>query len=72
VSKQDSAKEQIAYLKFWLGVMVSPTSAWLACLECKCSARKVLGALVAVVVITAAGFVIHRHVERLSEALEDL
>jgi len=36
------------------------------------TAHKVLGALVAVVVITAAGFAVHRHVERLIDALEEL
>lgn len=35
-------------------------------------AHKVVGAIVAVVIITGAGFVVHRHVERLIDALEEL
>jgi hypothetical protein len=75
VSKLDKAKEQIAYLKFWLGVMVVTDISlvgWLVSSANAAPAHKVLGALVAVVVITAAGFVVHRRVERLIEALEDL
>ncbi len=36
------------------------------------SAHQVLGALVAVVVITAAGFAVHCRIERLIDALEDM
>jgi hypothetical protein len=34
--------------------------------------HKVVGAVVAVVVITVAGFIVHRHVKRLSDKLEEL
>ena len=36
------------------------------------SSHKVVGALVAVVVITVTGFAVHRRVERLIDALEEL
>jgi hypothetical protein len=75
VSKLDKAKEQIAYLKFWLGVMVVTDISlvgWLVSSAGSAPAHKVLGALVAVVVITAAGFTVHRRVERLIGALEEL
>jgi len=75
MSKVDKAKEQIAYLKFWLGVMVVTDISlvgWLVSSAAAAPVHKVLGALVAVVVITAAGFTVHRRVERLIDALEDL
>jgi hypothetical protein len=34
--------------------------------------HKVVGAVVAVVVITVAGFIVHRHVKRLIDMLEEL
>ena len=34
--------------------------------------HKVVGAIVAVVVITAAGFAVHRRIEQLIDALEEL
>jgi hypothetical protein len=34
--------------------------------------HRVVGALVALAVITASGFIVHRRVERLIDALEDL
>ena len=45
----------------------------LARFECGLApAHQVLGAVVAVVVITATGFALHRRVERLSDELEEL
>jgi len=75
VSKLDKAKEQIAYLKFWLGVMIVTDISlvgWLVSSADTAPTHKVLGALVAVVVITAAGFAVHRRVERLIDVLEDM
>lgn len=75
MSKVDKAKEQLAYLKFWLGVMVVTDISlvgWLVSSADVAPVHRVLGALVAVVVITAAGFTVHRRVERLIDALEDL
>ena len=75
MSKLDKAKEQIAYLRFWLGVVVVTDISlvgWLVSSGGSAPAHRVAGALVAVVVITASGFVVHRRVERLIDALEDL
>jgi hypothetical protein len=75
MSKADKAKEQIAYLKFWLGVMVVTDISlvgWLVSSAVAAPAYQVVGALVAVVVITVAGFAVHRRVERLIDTLEEL
>lgn len=75
MSKLDKAKEQIAYLKFWLGVMVVTDISlvgWLISSAGTAPAHKVLAALVAVVVITAAGLAVHHRVELLIDALEEL
>ncbi len=75
MSKSDKAKEQIAYLKFWLGVMVVTDISlvgWFVSSVDSAPTHKVVGAMVAVVVITVAGFIVHRRVERLIDALEEL
>ena len=75
MSRLDKAKEQLAYLKFWLGVMVVTDISlvgWLVSNAGEAAAHRILGALVAVIVITASGFAVHRRIERLIEALEDL
>ena len=75
MSKLDRAKEQIAYLRFWLGVMVVTDISlvgWLLSSAGSAPTHRVVSALVAVVVITASGFIVHRRVELLIDALEDL
>jgi hypothetical protein len=75
MSKSDKAKEQLAYLKFWLGVMVVTDISlvgWLVSSAGSAPGHKVWGALVAVVVITGAGFAVHRRIERLIDVLEEL
>ncbi len=73
--KRRSRKEQIAYLKFWLGVMVVTDISlvgWLISSAGSTPAHRVVGSLVAVVVITVTGFAVHRRVEGLIDALEEL
>jgi len=68
-------KEQLAYLKFWLGVMVVTDISlvgWLVSSGDSAPAHKVLGALAAVVIITVVGLAVHRRVERLIDTLEEL
>ena len=75
MSKSDKAKEQIAYLKFWLGVMVVTDISlvgWRVSSADSAPVHKVGGAIEAVVVITAAGFAVHHRIERLIDALEEL
>lgn len=75
MSKSDKAKEQIAYLKFWLGVMVVTDISlvgWLVSSVDSAPGLKVVGAIVAIVIITSVGFAAHRRVERLIDTLEEL
>ena len=75
MSKLDKAKERIAYLKFWLGVMVVTDISlvgWLVSRAVSAPVHRVLGALVSVAVITTSGFAVHHRVERLIEELEEL
>jgi hypothetical protein len=75
MSKLDRTKEQIAYLKFWLGVMVVTDISlvgWLVSSAGSAPLHRVVGALVAVVVVTAPGLIVHRRVTRLIDTLEDL
>ena len=75
MSKIDKAKERLAYFKFWLGVMVVTDISlvgWLVSSAEAAPIHKVVGAVVAVVVITVAGFIVHRHVKRLIDTLEEL
>jgi len=75
MSKIDVAKEQLAYLKFWLGVMVVTDISlvgWLVSSSDAAPMYKVLGAIAAVVAITLSGFRVHRRIERHIDALEDL
>jgi hypothetical protein len=74
MSKLDLAKEQLAYLKFWLGVMVVTDISlvgWLVSAD-PAPAHKILGAVVAVAVITLAGFKLHRKIENHIDSLEGL
>ena len=75
VSRLDKAKEQIAYLKFWLGVMVVTDISlvgWLVSSVPGAAAQTVLAAVAAVVVITASSIAVHRRIERLIDAVEEL
>ncbi len=75
MSKSDKAKEQIGYLKFWLGVMVVTDISlvgWLVSTGGSAPVHQAVGALVALVVITATGLAVHRRIERLIDALEEL
>ena len=74
MSNLDTAKERLAYLKFWLGVMVVTDISlvgWLVSAD-PALVHKILGAVVAVVVITFAGFKLHHKIEHRIDALEGL
>jgi hypothetical protein len=45
---------------------------WLVSSVGSAPAHRVVGAILAVIVITVAGFIVHRRVERLIDALEEL
>lgn len=58
MSRLDKPQEQIAYLKFWLGVMVVTDISlvgWLVSNAGDAAAHRIPGALAALVVITASG-----------------
>ncbi|WP_019895205.1 hypothetical protein [Hydrogenovibrio halophilus] len=67
MSRIDTAKETIAYLKFWLGVMVVSDISlvgWLLTHTSSASDLKILSAVLAVLVITLAAFMIYKKIER--------
>jgi hypothetical protein len=75
MAKVDKAKEQIAYLKFWLGVMVVTDISlvgWLVSGASSAPTYKVGAAVVAVAVITVSGIIVHRRIEQRIDALEDM
>ena len=75
MSKLDVAKEQIAYLKFWLGVLVVTDISlvgWLLSREDTELTYKIWSAVVVIAVIALVGFKIHRQIERQIDALEEL
>lgn len=75
MSELDRIKEQIAYLKFWLGVMVVTDLSlvgWLISNAGEEPRYKVLGALAVIAIITLSGFAVHRGIGRRIDALEGL
>lgn len=76
MSEIGTTKETIAYLKFWLGgvMVVSDVSlvGWLLSNSSVGSGLRFYGAVLAVVVITASAFLLHRKIERLISELTEL
>gem|GEM_PF-414028 len=75
MSKLDVAKEQLAYLKFWLGIMVVTDISlvgWLISSPGSAPTHRVLGAVATVVIITLSGFRVHLRIERHIASLEEL
>jgi len=75
MSELDVAKEQIAYLKFWLGVMVVTDISlfgWLISNAASTTLQLLVGACLAVIAITAGIAVLHRRIERQIQALRGL
>lgn len=63
----EQLKEQIAYLKFWQGiVMVTAISllGWLVSAADTASRPRILLAVLSVVLLTLGGIALHRHIER--------
>lgn len=66
MSKLDIVKETIAYLKFWLGIMVVSDISligWLLSNVGATSELKVFGAIIGVGVITLSAFIAHKRIE---------
>ena len=75
MTKLDVAKEEIAYLKLWIGIgVVTDISlvGWLLTLGHAASKLMLLSALLAIVGITSAAFAVHKRIEKKIAALEDL
>ena len=75
MSELDVAKEQITYLKFWLGVMVVTDISlfgWLVSNANSTSLRLLSGGCLAVVAITVGIVLLHRRIERQIQELRGL
>ena len=75
MSEIDVIKEQIAYLKVWLGIMVITDISlfgWLITHFDRAPSRIVVGCILAVIAVSAGIVLIHRRIERHIESLRSL
>jgi hypothetical protein len=75
MSQLDIVKETIAYLKFWLGVMVVSDISlvgWLLSNAEKAPDFKIYGATIGVAIITVSALFVHKRIERFISTLKDL
>ena len=75
MSKLDRAKEQIAYLKLWLGILVATVvslTGWLISNFQSVHWLLVLAAILALVMISYGGYGIHKRIEEKIALLEEL
>lgn len=75
MSELEITKEKIAYLKFWLGIMVVSDISlvgWLLSNVAAAPEPKTLGAIIGIFVITISSFLIHKRIERLILTLREL
>ena len=75
MSELDVSKEQIAYLKVWLGILVVTDISvfgWLISNLGAATAPLLWGAVIAVVALTVGILLLHRRIERHIESLRGL
>lgn len=75
MSKIDIVKETIAYLKFWLGILVVSDISlvgWLLTKADVSSDFKAYGAVVGIATITMSVFFVHKRIEKLISSLRGL
>ena len=75
MSELDVAKEQIAYLKVWLGILVVTVISllgWLASNLSRAEPVLLWAGVLAAVITTGGVFVIHRRIEQRIESLRGL
>jgi hypothetical protein len=75
MSELDVAKEQIAYLKFWLGIFVVTDISlfgWVLSNVGSATLLLVFGGCFAIVVTTVGIVLLHRRIERQIESLREL
>jgi hypothetical protein len=75
MSELDIAKEQIAYLKIWLGILVITdisVSGWFVSSLGTATALLLWGAVITVVALTAGVLLLHRRIERHIRSLKGM
>ena len=75
MSKLDRAKEQIAYLKLWLGILIATLislTGWLISNFQQVHGSLVLAAISSLLIIGLGGDRIHRRIEEKITSLEEL
>ena len=75
MSELDVAKEKIAYLKVWLGILVVTdisTFGWLISNVDTATTPLLWAAVIAVVALTAGVFLLHRRIDRHIQSLRGL
>jgi hypothetical protein len=75
MSELDVAREKIAYLKVWLGILVVTdisTFGWLISNVDTATAALLWAAVIAVVALTIGIFVLHRRIDRHIQSLRGL
>ncbi len=75
MSELDVAKEKIAYLKVWLGILVITdisTFGWLITNVGTAAILLLWAAVIAVVALTAGIFLVHRRIDRHIQSLRQL
>ena len=75
MSQIDIVKETIAYLKFWLGVMVVSDISlvgWLLTKAGVASDLKTYGAIIGIAIITISALFVHKRIEYLISTLKEL
>jgi len=75
MSELDVAKEKIAYLKVWLGILVITdisTFGWLISNVDSATAALLWAAVIAVVALTIGIFLLHRRIDRHIQSLRGL
>lgn len=75
MSQIDIVKETIAYLKFWLGVMVVSDITLVGQMLSnagKASDLKTYGAIIGIAIITISALFVHRRIEYLISTLKEL
>ena len=75
MSQLDIVKETIAYLKFWLGIMVVSDISlvgWLLSNAGVASEIKTFAAVIGIGIITTSAFFVHKRIEFLISTLKEL
>ena len=75
MSQLDIVKETIAYLKFWLGIMVVSDISlvgWLLSNAGAASEIKTFAAVIGIGIITTSAFFVHKRIEFLISTLKEL